>query len=135
MSHLYTVFYKFLIYQETTCKHSVCNICSKCKNSIAYHCSSFSKMERCNNFTCSMDSFVTSLHVTFRAEIIEDWNDPLDSILLKLLTVLVYIVNTLASIIMLSFVSFETGGNAGHYRTVINQLLSCGYGGVSLFFI
>ena len=80
-----------------------------------------------------MDSLVTSLHVTFKAEIIEEWNDPLDSILLKLLTVLVYIVNILASIIMLSFVSFETGGNAGHYRTAVNQLLSCGYGGVRLF--
>ena len=53
----------------------------------------------------------------------------------KKVTCIVYIVEILASIIMLAFVSYETGGDAGHYRTAINQLLSCGYGGVRLMSI
>ena len=32
---------------------------------------------------------------------------------------------------MLIFVSYETKGLFGHYRTVVNQLLSFGYGAVS----
>ena len=68
----------------------------------------------------------------FEPEMIEEWIDPFDSTVLKFLTVIVYIVEILASIIMFAFVSYETGGDAGHYRTVINQLLSCGYGGVSV---
>ena len=66
----------------------------------------------------------------FEVEIIEEWIDPFDSIVLKLLTIVIYIVELLASFIMLAFVSYETGGDAGHYRTVINQLLSYGYAGV-----
>ena len=65
----------------------------------------------------------------FEPEMIEEWIDPFDSTILKFLTV---IVEILASIIMFAFVSYETGGDAGHYRTAINQLLSCGYGGVSV---
>ena len=45
---------------------------------------------------------------------------------------IVYVVEVLASVIMLAFVAYETGGYAGHYRTVINQLLSCLYGAVML---
>ena len=37
----------------------------------------------------------------------------------------------MASLVMLAFVAFETQGFAGHYRTLINQLLSYLYGGVS----
>ena len=37
-----------------------------------------------------------------------------------------------ASMVMLTFVSYETKGLFGHYRTVINQLLSYAYGAVSI---
>ena len=57
--------------------------------------------------------------------------DPCNSIWLKLLTILVYFIEVIASIVMLAFVSYETQGLAGHYRTLINQLLSYLYGGVS----
>ena len=58
----------------------------------------------------------------------DEWIDPYDSIWLKIATIFVYIVEVLTSIIMLAFVAYETGGLAGHYRTLINQLLSCLYG-------
>ena len=58
--------------------------------------------------------------------------DPYDSIWLKLTTILVYCVEVLASIVMVAFVTFETQGFAGHYRTLINQLLSYLNGGVSI---
>ena len=66
----------------------------------------------------------------FEPEIIEEWIDPFDSIAIKFLTVFVYIIEIFASIIMLLFVTYETQGYAGHYRTVINQLLSYFYGSV-----
>ena len=59
------------------------------------------------------------------------WNDPYDSVWLKLLAVIFYTVEVLASLIMFAFVKYETSGLAGHYRTLINQLLSYFYGGVS----
>ena len=58
--------------------------------------------------------------------------DPYDSIWLKLITILVYVVEVIASMVMVAFVSFETQGLAGHFRTLINQLLSYLYGGVSI---
>ena len=63
----------------------------------------------------------------------QSWNDPFDSNLLKLITFITYVVEILAALIMLAFVVFETRGLAGHYRTLINQLLSCLYGGVRTF--
>ena len=63
-------------------------------------------------------------------EEILEWMDPFDSIILKLLTVIIYIIEILASAISLTFVIYETRGYAGHYRTVINQLLSSGYAAV-----
>ena len=66
----------------------------------------------------------------FEPEIIEEWIDPFDSIAIKFLTVFVYIIEIFASIIMFLFVTYETQGYAGHYRTVINQLLSYFYGSV-----
>ena len=72
-----------------------------------------------------------SLFVSFDPEEIVEWVDPFDSIFLKLLTVIVYIIEILASTVLLTFVIYETRGYAGHYRTVINQILSCGYGAVS----
>ena len=39
----------------------------------------------------------------------------------------------MASVIMFYFVAYETSGFAGHYRTMINQLLSYLYGAVIMF--
>ena len=58
--------------------------------------------------------------------------DPYGSIWLKLITILVYVVEVIASMVMVAFVAFETQGLAGHYRTLINQLLSYLYGGVRI---
>ena len=69
----------------------------------------------------------------FEPEVIEVWTDPYNSIPLKLLTIIIYIIELWASTIMLIFVSYEMKGLFGHYRTVINQLLSCGYGAVRYF--
>ena len=66
----------------------------------------------------------------FEPEITEEWIDPFDSIEIKIITVFVYMIEIFASIIMYSFVAYETQGFAGHYRTVINQLLSYFYGSV-----
>ena len=69
----------------------------------------------------------------FEPEEIEVWTDPYNSISLKLLTIIIYIIELWASTIMLIFVSYEMKGLFGHYRTVINQLLSFGYGAVRYF--
>ena len=66
---------------------------------------------------------------------VSDWIDPYDSILLKLFTILVYIIEILASVVMFAFVKYETSGLAGHYRTLINQLLSYLYGVVSTHYL
>ena len=71
-----------------------------------------------------------SLKVSFEPEEVVKWVDPFDSISLKLLSILIYIIEILASTILITFVVYETSGLAGHYRTVINQILSCGYGAV-----
>ena len=73
----------------------------------------------------------SSWFVSVETEEIVEWVDPFDSIFLKFLTVIVYIIEILSSTILLTFVAYETKGYAGHYRTVMNQLLSCGYGAVS----
>ena len=54
-----------------------------------------------------------------------------DSIPLKILTSFIYLIEVIAAMIMFSFVIYERSGAAGHYRTVINQLLASAYGGVS----
>ena len=64
-----------------------------------------------------------------------EFSDPYDSIWLKILTIVVYIIEVMASIVMLAFVSFEAQGFAGHYRTLINQLLSYLYGVVMIKFL
>ena len=69
----------------------------------------------------------------FEHEEIEEWTDPYNSIPLKLLTIIIYIIELWASTVMLIFVSYETKGLFGHYRTVINQLLSFSYGAVRYF--
>ena len=79
----------------------------------------------------------TPLKIRFRDffafEIDKSLVDPYDSTWLKLTTILVYVVEVLASMVMVAFVAFETQGLAGHYRTLINQLLSYLYGGVSTY--
>ena len=60
----------------------------------------------------------------------EEWIDPYNSVWLKMLTFCIYIVEMMAAVIMTSFVYYETNGYAGHYRTLINQLLSYFYGAV-----
>ena len=62
----------------------------------------------------------------------KEWNDPYNSIWLKLATILVFSIEVMLAGIMFAFVYYETTGLAGHYRTIINQLLSYLYGGVSL---
>ena len=56
-----------------------------------------------------------------------------DSIPLKILTSIFYIIEVIAAMIMFSFVYYERSGAAGSYRTVINQLLAYAYGAVSFF--
>ena len=61
----------------------------------------------------------------------EEWLDPYDSMWLKSITYIVYLIEVLAASVMVSFVYYEISGYAGHYRTLINQLLSYFYGAVS----
>ena len=76
---------------------------------------------------------LTNLNLaSFEPEVIEEWIDPFDSTTLRLITVIVYIIGVLASIPLVYFVVYETEGYAGHFRTVINQLLSFLYGAVRM---
>ena len=68
-----------------------------------------------------------------KSEFNNDWIDPYDSIWLKLVSVNIYAMEIFESIVMVAFVNYETAGLFGHYRTLINQLLSHLYGGVSTF--
>ena len=83
------------------------------------------------SLACPMNTS-ESIKSFFEPEEIEVWTDPYNSIPLKLLTIIIYISEIWASVIMLIFVSYETKGLFGHYRTVINQLLSFGYGAVRI---
>ena len=68
-----------------------------------------------------------------KSEFNNDWIDPYDSIWLKLLSVIIYAMEIFESIVMITFINYENAGLFGHYRTLINQLLSHLYGGVSTF--
>ena len=57
--------------------------------------------------------------------------DPYNSIWLKLITVLVYVVELLSSAICYAFVIYEQ--DYGHYRTLINQLIGYLYKVVSTY--
>ena len=59
--------------------------------------------------------------------------DPYDSIWLKIIAVLSYFIGLTNSAIMLAFINYENGHH-GNFRTVINQLLSNLYAGVSFYF-
>ena len=56
--------------------------------------------------------------------------DPYNSIWLKVIAILSYFVDLVASAIMLAFINYENGHH-GNFRTVINQLLSNLYAMVS----
>ena len=56
--------------------------------------------------------------------------DPYDSVWLKIIAILSYFIGLVSSVIMLSFINYETGHH-GNFRTVINQLLSKMYTMVS----
>ena len=56
--------------------------------------------------------------------------DPYDSVWLKVATVIVYTIEILSSFVIFAFIDYEK--HYGHYRTLINQLLSILYGVVSL---
>ena len=56
--------------------------------------------------------------------------DPYDSVWLKIATVIVYTIEILSSLVIFAFIDYEK--HYGHYRTLINQLLSILYGVVSL---
>ena len=53
------------------------------------------------------------------------------SILLKLITVGIYVIEVTCALVGFSFVVYERNGFAGAYRSIINQLLAYFYGGVS----
>ena len=75
-------------------------------------------------------AFGININLTKSELISTDWVDPFDSVWLKIVTTVVYAVEVLASVIMMAFVVYETNGYNGHFRTLINQLLSHLYGGV-----
>ena len=79
----------------------------------------------------SSECIKSSFQSLFEPEEIKEWTDPYNLIPLKLLTIIVYLLELWAAAVMLIFVVYETKGLFGHYRTVINQLLSFGYGAVS----
>ena len=93
------------------------------------------KVESKRIISCQMNSSATPkslLLCFFKPDEIEAWTDPYNSIHLRLLTIIIYLFEIGASLVMLTFVSYETKGLFGHYRTVINQLLSYAYGTVSM---
>ena len=59
--------------------------------------------------------------------------DPYDSIWLKIIAILSYIIGLIPSAIMLAFINYENAHH-GNFRTVINQLLSNLYAMVSKMF-
>ena len=52
--------------------------------------------------------------------------DPYDSIWLKIIAILSYLIGLVTSAVMNAFVNYENGHH-GNFRTVINQLLSTLY--------
>ena len=75
-------------------------------------------------------TFERNMNLTESEMFTNTWVDPFDSVWLKLGTIVVYVIEVLESVIMMAFVVYETNGYNGHYRTLINQLLSHLYGGV-----
>ena len=59
------------------------------------------------------------------------FQDPYDSVWLKIMTILFYLIGILASVTMLAFINYEKEHH-GNFRSVINQLLSNLYAMVRL---
>ena len=87
------------------------------------------------NFSDSSNQMIIRSSFENQTTNAEEWIDPYDSVWLRILTFLIYIVEVTAASIMITFVYYETSGYAGHYRTLINQLLSYFYGGVILLIV
>ena len=71
-------------------------------------------------------------HSVFNQVLVQKIEDPFDSIWLKFGAFGTYIVAVLSSGIMFAFISYEQQFH-GHFRTLINQLLSNLYGAVRIF--
>ena len=79
-----------------------------------------------------MENSSDSILAYFREENKQEYfQNPFESIPLKLITVVIYMIEVLSSLIMFSFVIYERSGCAGSYRSVINQLLAYFYGVVT----
>ena len=83
-----------------------------------------------DNFSDSSNQMIIRSSFENQTTNAEEWIDPYDSVWLKILTFFIYIIEVMAASIMITFVYYESSGYAGHYRTLINQLLSYFYGGV-----
>ena len=89
----------------------------------------FTSTDFIKDFSNSIDQVQTVyLGNDTRAETGIGFEDPYDSLWLKMITVGVYMVEVFSSAVMIAFISFER--DYGHYRTLINQLLSYLYGAV-----
>ena len=89
----------------------------------------FTSTDFIKDFSNSMDQVHTVyLENDTRVETGIGFEDPYDSLWLKMITVGVYMVEIFSSAVMIAFISFER--DYGHYRTLINQLLSYLYGAV-----
>ena len=86
---------------------------------------SYENMESAANISLFVPTIFEIVHSV-------EFVDPYDSIWLKLITIGVYLVQILSALVNIAFVTFETRGLAGHYRTLVNQLLSYLYGAVIL---
>ena len=73
------------------------------------------------------------IDVGFNQTIDETLEDPYDSIWLQLIAVFVYLSIILSSCLMMAFTYYEQLYH-GHYRTVINQLITNLYNVVCIFF-
>ena len=67
----------------------------------------------------------------FEKEIKQDHIIDPYSILLKMITIGIYVMELTCTLVMFSFVVYERSGYAGAYRSIINQLLAYFYGVVS----
>ena len=89
----------------------------------------FTSTDFIKEFSNSMDQVQTVyLGNDTRVQTAIGFEDPYDSLWLKIITVGVYMVEMFSSAVMIAFISFER--DYGHYRTLINQLLSYLYGAV-----
>ena len=87
----------------------------------------FTSTDFIKDFSISMDQVQTVyLGNDTTVKIGIGFEDPYDCLWLKMITIGVYMVEVFSSAVMIAFISFER--DYGHYRTLINQLLSYLYG-------